>query len=133
MAKNLMPEIAKLLGVEINEVFEVTNGKHTNKAIVTNNTFCEITREGTIHPNSLLFQLVLKGEWAVKKLPWEPRVGETYYFPDVFTHSPCLSEWEYSTKCLALKALGLVYPTPEEVRAHFPRDYEKLTGKKWRE
>ena len=132
MAKNLMTDVAKLLGVELNEAFEVTNGKHTSKAIIINNTFCEITREGMTNPNSLLLQVVLKGEFSVQKLPWKPKLDEEFY-------SICFSNikqppyvycyrWRDDEFDFCKLGMGIVYRTKAEAEAHLADDYKKLTG-----
>lgn len=135
MAKILIPDIAKLLGVELDEEFQIRSSgcKKCEPGIYKfdlGEGLVKKDENGVFNSNSSVeFEDLCLGNYEVVKLPWEPRAGETFYFPDIFTHDPCLSEWEYSTKCLALKALGLVYRTPEEVRANFAEDYQKLTGK----
>lgn len=134
MSKNLMPEVLKMLGVEYGEKFKL---KSKDSVFYEDglfyfdkeNGFLRFMDEEHIEEVYDMVYDVLNGYYEIDKLPWEPGAEETFYFPDIFTHEPCLSVWEYSTKNLALKALGLVYRTPEEVRANFAEDYEKLTGK----
>lgn len=130
MAKNYMAAVAKMLGMELGEEFIIENQDRKETVVISLDGFHVIQPNNVLGPDhSKLLSKVLQGLYEVKKKPWEPRAGEMFYFPDIFTHDPCLSEWEYSTKCLALKALGLVYRTPEEVRANFAEDYKKLTGR----
>lgn len=129
MIKNLMPNVAELLGVELGEVFEVTNGKHTSKAIIINNTFCEVTKEGLCNPNSLLLQVVLKGEFSVQKLPFEPKNGYKYFYPCPYLKQVMQETWGSHTLDFALKKLGMIYRTYDEAKMHFAEDYKELTGK----
>lgn len=131
MGKNFMEKVAKMLGMQLGEEFIIENQDRKETVVIAFDGFHVIQPNNVLGPDhGKLLSKVLQGHYKVKKKPWEPRAEETFYFPDIFTHEPCLSVWEYSTKNLALKALGLVYRTPEEVRASFTEDYEKLTGKK---
>lgn len=65
-----------------------------------------------------------------KKIPWEPKRGERYYFPSITDKCVVSNFWDGATMELALKAFGYMYRTREEAEAHLAGDYEKLTGKK---
>ena len=98
---NLMPEVAKLLGVETGEPFYILqNGKH--KCIYSDNDLYKITEEGLANINNtdgcyeyhacwrVILTDLLLGKCSVEKLPWEPK---------------------------------------EEAEAHLAEDYKRLTGK----
>lgn len=129
MGKNLIPEVAELLGVEIGERFKVVGEDHAVDAIITDESFCEITRGGFQSPNSMLLHLVLKGEWELQKLPWEPKYKEEYFCPNIRQKTVAIEQWTDETFDYAMKGLGMVYRTREEAEAHFAEDYERLTGK----
>ena len=131
MAKNLMPEVAKLLGVEIGEKFIIENAEHNLQVVLVADGL-HVTKDDFLgSSNSKLLQNVLCGLFGVKKLHWEPKALERFYYPFVYTKGIESTEWaDLNTFHLTLKALGMVYRTREEAQEHFAEDYERLTGKK---
>lgn len=130
MAKNLMPEVVKLLGVEIGEKFIIDNAEH-NLQVVLFADGLHVTKDDFLgSSNSKLLQNVLCGLFEVKKLPWEPKEGERYCYPSVSAKNVDCTNWTCCSFDYAMKALGMIYKTPEEAQARFAEDYEKLTGKK---
>ena len=137
MAKNLMPEIMKMLGVEYNEKFKVdTHGTEFAKG----NLFCFNENNGLlmVYPDGVscganeLVYGILCGYYKIVKLPWEP-TPRSVYWTIVFKGDgkPFATSrvWSgFSVDC-ARKALGMVYRTKEEAEKHLAEDYEKLTGK----
>lgn len=133
MAKNLMPEVAKLLGVEIGEKFIIENAEHNLQVVLVADGL-HVTKDDFLgSSNSKLLQNVLCGLFGVKKLPWEPVKGDNYFFPSLPRNCVVKLIWTDNTYDYALKALGMVYRTRDEAQAHFAEDYEKLTGKKLEE
>ena len=130
MAKNLMPEVAALLGVEIGEKFIIENAEHNLQVVLVADGL-HVTKDDFLgSSNSKLLQNVLCGLFGVKKLPWEPKKGDTYYYPNVYLGAVKSYDWQNATFDFAMKALGMIYRTREEAQAHFAEDYERLTGKK---
>lgn len=73
MAKNLIPEIAKLLGVELGEEFKFGN----------NNVKFWFDLDG-LHSEEfetadLTFYRLARGDAEIVKLPWKPKEGQTVY------------------------------------------------------
>ena len=134
MAKNLIPEIAKLLGVEMGEKFSIQGldrGPERFEAMLTETglvlpNFKALNDGGD---NTYLAEL-LKGNLEYEKLPWEPKEGDMYYILNVKALFVESYVWGNSTFDYALKAIGMIYRTREEAQAHFAENYEKLTGKK---
>ena len=137
MSKNLMPEVAALLGVEYNEKFQVdTHGTEFAKG----NLFCFNEKNGLlmIYPDGVscsaneLVYGILCGYYKIVKLPWKPKNGEIYW-TIMFTSDDKPSAqrlvWSGDSIDFIKKALGLVYRTKEEAEAHLAEDYERLTGK----
>ena len=133
MNKNLIPEVLKLLGVEYDERFKLTN---TDGVITENDVFC-FFEHGLSHAlqdgeyedaNDILYD-ILAGNYEIVKLPWEPREGERYCYPSVSAKNVDCTNWICCSFDYAMKALGMIYRTKEEAEAHFAEDYEKLTGK----
>lgn len=139
MGKNFMPEIARLLGLKLRERFQVHD---TENDVVQD--WCEyiITDKGVElcwvdHSNEpkegwriVHLDSILCGEFAIIKLPEFPKWRDVYYYPNVDTVKVEYCEWGGTTLDLALRQIGMVYKHRGEADAHFPYDYEKLTGKK---
>ena len=133
MAKNLMPDVLKLLGVEYDERFKLTN---TDGVITENDVFCffehglsHALQDGEYEDASDILYDILAGNYEIVKLPWEPKYGEIYYFLDINEKEIMSYPWENDTFDYAMKALGMIYRTEEGAQAHFAEDYERLTGK----
>ena len=134
MAKNLMAEVAKLLGVELGEEFNIqglSGGTERFKTILTETglVFPDFKALNDGGDNTYLAEL-LKGNLEYEKLPWEPKYGECYYCPSIRQRKVMQPMWVGDTRDYAMKAIDMVYRTQEEAEAHFAEDYERLTGKK---
>ena len=131
MTKNLMPEIAKLLGVELGEEFIIENADRKETVVLGMDGLHVIQPNNVVGPDhGKLLSKVLQGLYEVKKLPWEPVKGDKYFFPSLPKNCVVKLIWTDNTYDYALKALGMVYRTREEAQEHFAEDYERLTGKK---
>ena len=135
MSKNLIPEISKLLGVEMEEAFKI---RRPDYEVCENGIYAFFEGEGLMKKNeqgefdnnsSIEFEDLCLGNYEVVKLPWEPKKDERYYIPSV--SNQCVQEyfWKEYTLDFAMKALGMIYRTKEEAEAHLAEDYERLTGK----
>lgn len=143
MTKNLMPEVAKLLGVEIEERFKIHD---INRNTIYREEFCFNKKEGLVKlivdgpngktvPRSCEWDLMkLIMGWAeIVKQPWQPKEGELYFHSSLKIKQPYNEEWTNDTFDYAMQALGMIYRTREEAKQHFADDYQKLTGKKLNE
>lgn len=135
MAKNLMPDVLKLLGVEYDERFKLTN---TDGVITENDVFCffehglsRALQDGEYEDASDILYDILAGNYEIVKLPWEPKYKERYYRPNIIYKRVSDVLWRGSALDCALKALGMIYRTKAEAEKHLRDDYEKLTDKKW--
>ena len=134
MGKNLMPEVAALLGVEIGEEFIIENADRKENVVLAMDGFHVIQPNGALDPDCCrLLSKVLQGLYEVEKLPWEPKLNEYYYCPSVRQIGVSYVKWWGDIIDYALKALGMVYRTKEEAEAHMAEDYERLTGNKLEE
>ena len=123
MAKNLIPEIAQMLGVELNEEFKIKEYgeriyRFTNSGLIYDNG----VRNLSITTNMALSGL-LSGDLEIVKLPWKPKKGETYYTFELLggkwiVH---LLWWTGSPNGYALLEKGWVYRTQEEAEAALPK------------
>ena len=129
MAKNLMPEVAALLGVEIGEEFIIQNADRKETVVLAADGLHVIQPNNVLSPDhGKLLSKVLQGLYEVKKIPWEPQEGDVYYYPSVSAEMVDCSNWLNTSMDYALKALGMIYRTREEAEAHLAEDYERLTG-----
>ena len=135
MAKNLIPEIIKALGLEYDEVFRVSE---QDAETAEDGLFC-FNKEGglmKLNPDGstctaweILYD-ILNGWCEIVKVSWEPKYKEYYYCPSVTERRVIELLWLDDTRDYALKALGMVYRTKEEAKAHLAENYERLTGNK---
>lgn len=131
MAKNCMAAVAKLLGVELGEEFTIENADRKETVVLAMDGLHVIQPNNVLGPDhGKLLSKVLQGLFDVVKKPWEPEVGDTYFYPCPYLKQPLSETWSNHTMGFALKTLGMVYRTMEEAKANFASDYEKLTGKK---
>ena len=136
MAKNLMPEIIKMLGLEYGEVFRVSE---QDAETAEDGLFCFNKEGGLIKINpdgstctawEILYD-ILNGWCEIVKVPWEPKYKEYYYCPSVTERRVIELLWLDDTRDYALKALGMVYKTKKEAKEHLAEDYMRLTGEPW--
>ena len=87
---NHMAEVAQMLGVELEEVFKVTDddsGKYHNYYKFTEKKGIEVSDDNVKWEADTAGTLVLKwlliGVARIIKLPWRPSRGDVYYMPSV--------------------------------------------------
>lgn len=126
MSKNYMPEVAKMLGLEIGEEFDVFNNEmeifvHGPYKIIDN----AIVDYVGCKTKNLLYGL-LTGEYTLQKRPWRPKDGEEYWA--VLTNGDV--GWRYFRKgnanSLAFLYMGNCFPTEEAALAAVPEMLEKF-------
>ena len=121
MSKNFIPEICKMLGVELGEEFKVEgdnrtywfdlDGLHSGEYVV------EDEDDAMLHD-------LLCGEVEIVKLPWKPKQDETFYtFGIHATENKWVvvsAEWWDNVKNLALYKIGWIYRSQAEAEAALP-------------
>lgn len=143
MAKNLMSEIAKMLGVEQGHIFKIEGDSKTLYKFTTEGLvyYSEIFESWRYAGDYNLIQL-LRGSRIIKQSPWKPKEEEHYYYVG----------WYYSNekemfvldvlKGTFLKESALsnlnnflqnCFKTPEEAEAQKHEVYKRITGKDWAE
>lgn len=116
MAKNYMPEIAKMLGVEVGEIFKMTDY----------NSLYRFTERGLEFKGTAGWCLSERIEWLltgrneILKLPWQPKEGDRYYFPATDFQYSCPETWDNHPIDFALKEAGMAFKTKEECEAALP-------------
>lgn len=120
MAKNLIPEIARMLGVEIGEEFKIKGATGVDSTIFwfdldgLHAETCEMA-------DVTLWQLVLGNETIVK-LPWKPRKGDVYFTFVLMGDKWGVGSlrWDGFPNEYALLDKGWVYRSQEEAKAALP-------------
>lgn len=135
MAKNYMADVAKMLGVEPNEEFEVVIPDETEHQPVryqfnSNQFGCWETEGGNsgFHVHWDLLLMILCGQAYIKKLPWQPRKGDEYYYPGEGFNNVCRALWGNTVFGFAYKEAGLIFKTYEECEAALPALRKKHLG-----
>lgn len=79
MAKNLIPEIAKMLGVELNEEFKIKGREGVIYKFIVDGLIVSDDDAEKVYTtaNMPLIDLV-RGDIEVVKLPWKPKKGDVY-------------------------------------------------------
>lgn len=127
MGKNYMPEIARMLGVEIEEPFDVLDEdgeiRDCGPYKFTNRTIVDYVKD---EASSWLLRCLLEGKYTIKKRPWRPKDREGYWYitcnKDIY--------WDYfrtNNLCdLAFLNMGNCFPTKETAEAAVPEMLEKF-------
>lgn len=123
MAKNLIPQIAHMLGVEIGEEFKVKGREYIFHFV--DNGLIAYRTDGSALPyeNCLAhFLWLINGEEEIVKIPWKPKKGEDYYTFGGSDGSWRVSQqhWTCHPFDLALFEKGWVYRTRAEAESALP-------------
>lgn len=127
MSKNYMPEVAKMLGVEIGEEFDILdengdargwNSHKFTKGMMVN-------RVGGETSGWLVYYL-LTGEYTLQKRPWQPKDGGECWavLPDGSVGWGIFHK--NNVNSLALLNMGNCFPTEEAAEAAVPEMLAKF-------
>lgn len=125
MSKNLIPEICKMLGVELGEEFKIKGRegaiyKFSVAGLLVSDDDAEKVYTATHVP---LVGLV-RGDIEIVKLPWKPKKDETFYtFGIHATETKWVvvsAKWWDNVKNLALYKIGWIYRSQAEAEAALP-------------
>lgn len=126
MSKNCMPEVAKMLGLEIGEEFGILVNEmemlvHGPYKIIDN----AIVDYVGCKTKNLLYGL-LTGEYTLQKRPWRPKYDDEYWI--VFTNGNvgCRYFRKDNTVHLANLNMGNCFPTEEAAKAAVPEMLAKF-------
>lgn len=129
MAKNLIPEIAHMLGVEIGEEFEIKGHEELTYRFASDRL--KLTYDNNIEladvSAKVAFAALLNGKDEIVKLPWKPKAGEQYYsFGGRFIGVPTVwividVIWQGLAYDVAMFDKGWVYKSKEEAKAALPK------------
>ncbi len=123
MAKNLIPEICKMLGVELGEEFKIKGREGAiYKFIVDGLLVSYDDAEKVYTATHVPLVGLVRGDIEIVKLPWKPKKGEDYYTFGGSDGSWRVSQqhWTCHPFDLALFEKGWVYRTRAEAEAALP-------------
>lgn len=130
MAKNLIPQIAQMLGVEIGEEFKVKGDDETTYIFTDDGL--KLTYDGGIGiveiSSDVAFVDLVNGKDEIIKLPWQPKKGDVY-----FTFGRLGDKWVVRSlwwggfpEEYALLDKGWVYRSEKEAQAALPSVAKEL-------
>lgn len=126
MAKNYMQDVAKMLGVELEEEFKLTG--YNGTFVLTNKGMMWLTPDKRRSSEVFALEDLLTGRIELVRVPWQPKDGDEYYYPacnfkDIFS-----TNWSYSVSDFAFKEAGMIFRTREECEAAMPELRKKYLG-----
>ncbi len=128
MSKNLIPEIAEMLGVELGEEFKIEGREYIFHFVDNGLVACRTDGSELRRENCLAhFLWLINGEEEIVKLPWKPKFGEKYYsFGGRYIGDPSIwivvdVIWNGLAYDVAMLDKGWVYRTREEAEAALPK------------
>lgn len=120
---NYMTDVAKLLGVEIGEEFEI---QYPSPCDIKTTAVFSANGFNIVHTDSVILQpywkyaelhALLEGTLTIKRKPWKPKYGDYYWAvsanPD---DSFCYLKWEGTISDYSNYKLGNCYKTMSEAK-----------------
>lgn len=140
MAKNLIPEIAKMLGVELGEEFKIKGYDGLTYKLTDNGLeLTTVDGQKTKWFDNGALNSLLKGKMEIVKLPWKPKEGTEVYTFSFTTHEYnsrfCphkgvwyVTKWNWAGFPWQIAALdkGWVFRTKQEAQAALPSVAKEL-------
>lgn len=135
MAKNLIPEIARMLGVEVGEEFKIKGHEELTYRFTSDGL--KLTYDNNIELSDIAakvaFVALLNGKDEIVKLPWKPKKGDVYY-TFVCTGIDCTCtlisyKWDGCVIDIALLKAGWVFRTRQEAVAALPAVAAEMEGR----
>ena len=125
MAKNLIPEICKMLGVELGEEFKIKGREGAiYKFIVDGLLVSYDDAEKVYTATHVPLVGLVRGDIEIVKLPWKPKKDETFYTFGIHateTKWVVVSvKWWDNVKNLALYKIGWIYRSQAEAEDALP-------------
>lgn len=124
MAKNLIPQIAQMLGLQLGEEFKV---KGDNELIYRlTNDGLKLTYDSGIEladvSAKVVFADLVNGKDEIVKLPWKPKKGDVYFTFELLDGKWVVRSfwWGGFPNEYALLDKGWIYRTCEEAQAALP-------------
>ena len=118
-----MKEVAKLLGVELGEVFFIKEYPSDSKIYLKfteNGLEQSLDKDSWTKATGRVWERIITGALKINKLPWKPREGEKYYVPRIAVQPEdrhFYYYWDNDDINIKHYHMGLVCKTPEEAIA----------------
>lgn len=115
-----MAEVARLLGVELDEEFQICgNGEATVKLTKDGLKIMTILGKLIDNANEVCLSKILIGQYTIKRKPWKPKYGDHYWAvsADLTEHFHFI-RWEGSPSDYSNYKLGNCYATMEAAKAN---------------
>ena len=127
MAKNLIPQIAKMLGVELGEEFKIKDAADwmlfhfEERGLRVRNVDEKVELSDGV--DGTLFERLLGGYLEIVKVPWKPKKGDVYYTFELLGGKWVVRSfwWGGFPNEYALLDKGWVYRTCEKAQAALPK------------
>lgn len=129
---NLIPEIAKMLGLKLGEEFKIDTSGDDIFKITESGVWMRksIDKEEWLE-KPFEFVMLCNGDAEIIRLPWQPKEGEYFYSFD-FVYGNwvvCSYMWLNSPRDYALLGKGWVYRTEAEAQAALPKVAAEIGAK----
>lgn len=122
---NLIPEIARMLGVELGEEFKIK--EYGERIYRFDNSGLQLIYDNGVRnlniTANMALSCLLSGDIEIVKLPWKPKKGDAYYTFEIFRGKWVVrSLWWTGAPCnYALLDKGWVYRTKAEAETALPK------------
>ena len=126
MTKNYMADVAKLLGIELEEEFMVTEDDSIYK--LTKDGIEYKSDDGNWYYANDVFLNLLDGTIEIVKLPWQPKTNKAYYRPSRKFFGVTSEVWTDNPYDYAFKEAGMIFKTKEECEAALPELRKRYLG-----
>lgn len=116
---NHMAEVAKMLGVELGEAFEVDKLSTRRYMLTENSGLNGIYFSSWVvdEDSDKIFKSLLLGECSIKRKPWKPKEDEEYWLVNQCGNVISLA-WIDNLLCITNYKIGNCYRTREEAEAN---------------
>lgn len=125
MSKNLTPEIAKMLGVELGEEFKIKGYDGLTYKLTDNGLeLTTVDGQKTKWFDHGALNSLLKGKMEIVKLPWKPKFGDRYFGFFEFNGKLMITRYDIWRGTIAEEVqyrCGWVFRTREEAEAALPK------------
>ena len=129
-AMNKMKEVAKALGYEVGEEFNLifTDGKYCmyNPFKFTETDLVDTF--GGVFTNYI--GRIITGEYKIEKIPFAPKIGESYWTYSAGFTLPVIEYYSWGNSCYdkERKLFGIVFRTEQEAKDYLPTWKKRLEG-----
>ena len=131
MAKNKTPEIAKMFGLELEEVFQIKDAPDTVYKFTSIGLFSKVDGHDRWCPEGAALLGLLAGTLEVVCPPFRPQIGDLYWSYIYSGWVVASSDWIDDAVDHARLEAGMVFRTQEEALAARAELYKKVTGKEY--